>query len=63
MVTEKLKTKEGSAPHLCAFIDEGKLKAVFIVGDDISIRCFGDCLLFGIIQLISVYYIFDIYYP
>ena len=60
---QKLQSKEDSAPHLCAILEDDKLKAIFVVGDEAIIRCYGNCMILAVIQLICVYYIFDIDYP
>ena len=62
-VESKLKTKEGTAPTLIILRGDDGLNGAYIIGDGVNIRCYGDCVMVYVLQLVAVYYIFDVDYP
>ncbi|WAR28086.1 hypothetical protein MAR_013790 [Mya arenaria] len=55
------KSKTGTAPTLT--ILKGDVNCAYITRDDVTIKCYGDCNMVYIIQLLAVNYVFDIDYP
>ena len=60
---EALKSSQGAAPKLILFRDDGQSIGAYISGDETAIRCYGDCLMVMMLQLLAVYYVFDLDYP
>lgn len=64
-VPARLKTSEGDPPAVVLFQDEdgAQYSGAYIVGDDVSILLYNNCIMVHMLQLLGVYYIFDLDYP
>lgn len=62
-IQAKLASKEGCSPHLKVFKRNSSITGIYIVGDSRHIRCQGSSVTSAVLQLIALYYVFDIDYP
>ena len=62
-IDSALKTATNAPPKLVVLLNEQKILGAYIVGDEVVIKCYGECMMVFLLQLFGVYYIFDLDYP
>ena len=60
---KKLATKEMDPPHIVLFRQSNEIKGMYIVGDECKIRCQGSSVTSAVLEIITLYYNFNIDYP